>query len=136
MSERAEFAADAKLTLARVDSLTTLYDGQTPNGQGRRPVGSGDLLRAATVMLHATLEEFLRQLIRWYWPSRGSEEALDKVALLGLTPQGRPKAFLLGKLAAHRGKTVDAVLAESVDAYPADPRAATVGDPLWMFVDC
>ena len=46
-----------------------------------------------------------------------SEEVLNRVALLGTQEVLRPEKFFLGKLAQHRGKTVDQLITESVNAY-------------------
>jgi len=100
--------------LARVRNLVALYiDDLAGVGQGRRPVHSSDVLRAATVLLHATLEEYLRGLSRWKLPL-ASEDALNGIPIVG---SQRPDKSLLGRLASHRGKSVDDVIAESVDKY-------------------
>src|SRR5207253_11452992 len=78
----------------------------------RKPVMSGDLLRSAIVFLHSTLEDLLRSVEVRRTPAAG-ESVLNDIPLVGV----RGEKFALGKLAAHRGKTVDAVILESVAAY-------------------
>jgi len=103
--------------LARVRNLVSIYDTKlTTAGQGRRPVGSADVLRAAVVLLHATMEDVIRSLSMGLLPSQG-REILDKIPLTGAGSHGRTEKFLLGKLAAFRGKTVDDILAESVKGF-------------------
>lgn len=97
--------------VARVRHLVDSYGRLAGAGQGRRPVNTSDLLRAATVFLHATLEDLLRSIEMWRLPS-ASEARLDGIALVDF--DGRPAKFFLGKLAAHRGKTVDEVIAQSI----------------------
>ena len=45
------------------------------------------------------------------------ERQLNAVPLVGTGTGGRPEKFLLGKLAVHRGKSVDAIINESVSGY-------------------
>jgi hypothetical protein len=73
-----------------------------------------DILRAAVVLIHAQLEEFLRTMARTLLPE-GDEGCLNEIPLAGLG--GRKDRFLLGKLAQHRGKMVDEVLRASVSEY-------------------
>jgi hypothetical protein len=73
-----------------------------------------DILRAAVVFLHATLEDFLRYIGGGYIPS-GSEDVLDKISLVGSSD--RPEKFSLGKLAKHRDKKIDQLITESVEAH-------------------
>jgi len=101
--------------LARVKNLADIYERKlAPAAQGRKPVGSTDILRAAAVMLHATVEEFLRGVLEWRLPAQ-AEDILNDIPLVG-SKYGRAEKFLLGRLAQHRGKTVDLVISESVSA--------------------
>ena len=72
---------------------------------------SQDILRAAVVLIHAHLEEFLRTISRVLLPE-GNEACLNEIPLAGL--KGRPEKFTLGRLVQHKGKLVDDVLRESV----------------------
>lgn len=100
--------------LDRVRNLVDLYSDKLAGpGQGRRPVNSTDVLRAGTVLLHATLEEFLRGVSRWKLP-QADEEALNQIPLVGLD---RPIKFFLGKLALHRGRTIDEVISDSINLH-------------------
>ena len=65
--------------MRRVENLVTLY---TPAGQGRQPLNQTDLLRAAIVMLHASLEDFLREL-QLFTLRDASREALARYSLPG-----------------------------------------------------
>jgi len=76
-----------------------------------QPGPAEDTLRAAAVLLHAHLEEFLRSLASEFLPT-GEGRFLKDIPLAGSRP--RPEKFHLGELARHRGKTVDALLRESV----------------------
>jgi hypothetical protein len=100
--------------LDRVRNLVKVYEALAGAGKGRRPVHSTDVLRAATVLLHAALEDFLRSLDNWKLPL-AQEATLNEASLAGMT--GRPANFLLGKLVQFRGKTIDEVIAESVSDH-------------------
>jgi hypothetical protein len=72
---------------------------------------ASDILRAAVVLQHAYLEDFLRTLVATLLPL-GAESSLNGTPLVGLN---KPHVtFSLGQLARHRGKTVEEVLVESV----------------------
>jgi hypothetical protein len=103
-------------TVARVENLITLYENSAGSGSGRRPVNSSDILRAAVVMLHSSLEEVFRGIAEWKYPSAAAE-VLDKVPLVGVSEHGRPTKFLLGHLVPHREKRVAQLISESVRAY-------------------
>jgi hypothetical protein len=98
--------------IARVENLKSIYGPARP---GRRKVQETDILRAALVLLHATMEDFLRSLQGWKAPG-WTKEAVDKYPLAG-NGRKRPEKFSLGELVAHRGKTVDDLIVQSVTEY-------------------
>jgi len=103
--------------LERVRNLMKIYTKTSvAAGTGRRAVRSSDVLRAAVVLLHATLEDFMRTLSRHLLPTQ-EEAVLNKIPLSGTADHGRPEKFSLGKLAQFRGMTVDTVLAKSVEDF-------------------
>ena len=100
--------------LARVDNLVAIYETALAGaGQGRRGHAKTDVLRAAVVLLHATLEDCLRSIAYWRLPLAG-QDVLDKIPLCTAAPAIK---FSLGALTVHRGKTIDEVLGASVSAY-------------------
>lgn len=102
-----------KLNLDRVRNLVTIYDDHlSGDGKGRRSHQDTDVLRAATVMLHASLEEVLRSLAYWKLP-HAKAEILEKISLVG---EKNAKNIHLGILSKHRGKKVDDLIKESIDA--------------------
>jgi len=82
-------------------------------GKGDKETAA-EILRAVVVLNHAYLEDFLRNVALWLMPIAG-EDTLNKIPLPGVT--GRAEKFQLGKLAEHRGKKIDDVIRESVEAY-------------------
>jgi hypothetical protein len=102
-----------ELNINRVRNLVIIYDNHLScDGKGRRSHQDTDVLRAATVMLHASLEEVLRSLAYWKLP-HAKAEILEKISLVG---EKNPKNIHLGILSKHRGKTVDDLIKESIDA--------------------
>ncbi len=101
--------------LARVENLVAVYESYPlAQAKGRKSAEVLDILRAAVVLLHASLEDLLRALAYWKLPSADAK-VLDEIPLVG---QGsNPKKFMLGELAAHRGKRIEDVLTESVHAH-------------------
>ncbi len=103
------------INLGRVQALIRLAD-HYPDPPQELAIHTQDILRAAVVFLHATLEDFLRYVGETYLPA-SSEEVLNAVPLLGTHDVPRPEKFFLGKLAQHRGKTVDQLITDCVNAY-------------------
>ena len=102
-----------ELNLKRVENLASLYE---PAGrQGRRKVSETDVLRAAVVMLHAAMEDLLRSVVISAAPNMDAS-LLNEFPLVGSNKK-QPKAFQLGSLAAHRGKTINEILDDSVKEY-------------------
>jgi len=107
-----EIADRFALNIARVKNLVAIYRNQLAGpGQGRRGHLETDVLRAATVLLHASLEDVLRSLAYWKLPVANAV-VLEQIPLAG----GSALKFNLGALAAHRGKSVDEVIKASTDA--------------------
>lgn len=98
--------------LERVENLVSLYGEPTP---GRRKVHDTDLLRAALVLLHASMEDYLRSLLLWKIGDF-DEETLNKYGF----PNGAkrpPTKITLGELSAYRGKTVDDLIEDAVKSH-------------------
>lgn len=99
--------------LDRVKNLVLIYETyMAGEGSGRRAHHKTDVLRAATVLLHASLENLLRSLAYWKLPMTGAN-VLDQFPLVGNAPAMK---FSLGALVSLRGKSVDEVIKNSVDA--------------------
>lgn len=109
-----QYIARTSINLSRVESLIKLageYRSHNAN-----PVYKEDLLRAAVVLLHATLEDCLRFFGSVCLPYCG-EGVLDSIPLVGTPELQRGQKFNLGRLVQHRGKTIDHVITESVEAH-------------------
>ncbi len=108
-----EIADRFLLNIARVKNLVAIYKVQLAGtGKGRRGHQKTDVLRAATVLLHASIEDVLRSLAYWKLPT-AAVTFLDQIPFAG----GTATKITLGTLSAQRGKSVDAVIKASVDAH-------------------
>jgi hypothetical protein len=104
--------------IGRVENLVRVYESlPTVRGSGRKRVQDGDILRCAVVLLHATFEDMCSTIERRALPRCGDSDIIDQIPLVGLSRIGRPEKFLLGKLIAHRSKTVQQVIEESVGQH-------------------
>ena len=113
MAEREEIGLRFQANLERVQSFIVDYEYGASGSRGRKSVYRADTLRAAVVLLHATLEDLLRSLADWKLPTAPAT-SLERIPLAG---SGKPKEkFSLVDLAEFRGQTVDAVISQSVEA--------------------
>ena len=104
-----------KDNIGRVKNMVAIYQTHLQGrGSGRRGHLETDVLRAATVFLHASLEDLLRSLSYWKLPN-AQKDTIDKIPLVG--SKGSAAKFLLGELVFHKGKTVDDLIKESVNQY-------------------
>ena len=111
---KAQIQVQFSENLDRVKNLVLIYETHLAGeGGGRRAHQKTDVLRAATVLLHASAEDLLRSLAYWRLPNAAAN-VLDQFALVG---NGPAMKYSLGALAAHRGRSVDELIKESVDSY-------------------
>jgi len=99
--------------LERVRNLVRIYEGINAGQQGRRAACETDILRAAVVLLHACLEDFVRTLQYWRLPTAGAV-ALNEIPMKGLP---RPGKVQLGDVAQFRGQSVDDLVRSSVEEH-------------------
>lgn len=104
-----------RFNLARVHALVAIYQERAGTGSGRRDVPTTDLLRAAVVFLHATMEDVLRSMLAWRWPQTDAREQLKDIGVL-VGGELQPK-LTLADLLAHRGSSVDDVIRASIVAH-------------------
>lgn len=100
----------------RSNSLLKLYKDLTKDKKGRRPVAYVDLLRVTVVMLHSTLEDYLRNLLTWKLPE-SSKEKLTKIPLFTSDYDPRKTKFDLGELLEHKEKKISELINISVVKY-------------------
>ncbi len=114
MAEREEIEDRFRANLGRVGDLVVLYESIVSGSRGRKPTQVSDILCAAVVLLHASLEDLLRSLAEWKLP-QAPASSLERVPLAG--PGAAKDRFTLVDLAGFRGQTVDAVIAKSVEGF-------------------
>lgn len=95
---------------SRIDKLLRLYKTHLITNN---TASKGDVLRAIVVLTHSTLEDFLRNVLRWKLPA-GRPETLNKVTLMG--KMGRTKIEFRDILE-FRGSTIDEVVQKSINEY-------------------
>ena len=102
--------------ISRVQNLMAINKEATNLKKGRKSTKSSDIMRATVVLLHSTLEDFLRTLLKLNLPNSG-EDNLKSIPLGGATEFNRKTKFGLEELARHKGKTVEQVIELSVHQY-------------------
>jgi hypothetical protein len=90
-----QYNARIATNLRRAQGLIEFAENSCPKDA---PQIKDDILRAAVVFLHATLEDFLRYIGSKYIPS-GNEDVLNKINLIGSSDALHPEKFFLGRLA-------------------------------------
>ncbi len=78
------------------------------------PAVAADLLRAHIVFLHASLEDYLREILRIVLPTRA--DTLVDIPPKGSRPHDSPK-FTLSHLLTHENMTIAAFIRDSVNEY-------------------
>lgn len=101
----------------RVENLVQLYQDLGGEGRGRRPLHSTDMLRAATVLLHSSLEDFLRSMAKWQWSPTDPDVLANIPLITGTTSYRRSTKFSLPDLIEHRNKKVGTILNQSLESY-------------------
>jgi hypothetical protein len=113
---RDEIEAGYRLNLQRVRKLVQVYRDLAVRGLGRRPVEATDVLRAAVVLLHATLEDFLRNLLVGRWALTTDTSHFEDIHV-AIGPDARQAKLTLAELATLRGKTVADIVQASIEAH-------------------
>ena len=104
--------------LDRVDSLCNLYAKLKIEGENNaKDYKLTDMLRAATVLLHSSFEEYYRCVITHWLPIRGDEKTLDNIVLpVDVGKKGGVK-YSLYSLMKFKDKTIDELFATSIKEY-------------------
>jgi len=103
--------------LERVDSLCSIYTKLKNDGfSDSTGYKLTDMLRAATVLLHSSFEEYFRSILTQWLSLRGNESTLKDICLPSDVGKHSQK-YSLYSLLEYKGKTVDDIFVESVHAY-------------------
>ncbi len=109
---RVEISDRLDINLGRVGRLVQMFS-QSSGASSQPDLDQTDLLRAAVVLLHATLEDVVRSVSEWKLPRVGDAKSLEGMRLVGTEKKKEPR-FTLADLARYRGKSVDEVISDSV----------------------
>jgi hypothetical protein len=120
-----KLAEQTRTRLDRVRGLVDLYERLAGPISGRPTVYESDVLRAAVVFLHATLEDFLRSLAAIRLPD-SSSDILQKIPPAG--GDGRKTIMSLGDLHGFRGRSIDDFIRESVESHLNRSNYSNIGD--------
>jgi hypothetical protein len=104
----------SKARLDRVRGLVGLHDWLSSTPSGQPPVPEDDVLRAAVVFLHATLENFLRSLAMERLPD-STREVWNNIP--PISSEGRKLTLTLGDLHAYRARSVADFVLDSIIQY-------------------
>lgn len=126
---RAEIDERFKANLDRVRALVASYDALAGTGAGRASVTHADVLRAAVILLHATLEDLLRSIEELRMPS-AVPNAFERIRFLavGATPKDGKDKFTLVDLAGYRGQSVDDVFRAAIAGHLDHSNYNNIGD--------
>jgi RiboL-PSP-HEPN len=107
-----------RLNIKRVKNLIDIYENMSSKIQGRTDVTKSDILRSATVLLRATIEDFLRNFLLLN-SKRFETKTLNDIPLMNKDGSSNHKAerFFLGDLQKYDGKSVSDLINESIDSY-------------------
>lgn len=113
------------LNVARVRDLIAWFRKLRP--RARTP--ADDILRAAVVLLHATLEDLLRSLeeLTLQAPPRSALRPISFPPEPGKA-RGEPKFTLMDLHARFRGQSVDAVVRQAIDAHLEQQSYSHIGE--------
>ena len=115
MNERETIEARFRSDISRAIGLVALFRWHAAGvHDDNSPVHKPDLLRAAVVLLHASLEDLFRSIAEWKLPT-ASPVSLEWIPLA--SNEKDKEKFTLVDLAEFRGQSVDSVIARSVGRY-------------------
>ncbi|MBI5695602.1 MAG: hypothetical protein HZC51_07675 [Nitrospirae bacterium] len=112
--EELQYSLDRNLK--RVDNLVSVSMPKVSTGRGRKSVEDTDVLRAAVVLLHASLDDFLRSIAILRLPKSTNSDVLEKYSLLG-SKGNKEQQLNLKNLFANRTKSINDYITDSIESY-------------------
>ena len=119
-SEIKEIKSRVNANVSRVEGLVKVYTEMGKNGnygQGRRPTGFSDVLRAATVLLHASIEDLLRSIARWKLPLTRDAAALKDYPFPVSVLEKRQDKVTMGDLLKFKSKSAKQIIKQGINEY-------------------
>ena len=102
--------------MQRAQSLISIYKILSELQNKKTAIHSTDILRAAVIFMHASLEELIRSLIITTYANAPQSE-IDKIPLFSQRRSRQAEKFLLGALVEHKHLTIDHIIQKSVESY-------------------
>ena len=113
-----EFLPIFNANLERVDSLCNIYtkmkDDRFSDGKDYKLT---DMLRAAIVMLHSAFEEYYRNVIKQWLPTKGDKKALETIALPDDVGNKGTTKYTLYSLMDFKDKTINDLFLTAINEY-------------------
>lgn len=100
--------------IRRINLLLLLYNDLAA-GRGRKSTYQLEILRACVVLLHSTMEDYLRNLLKLKLPTSGVDR-MNEITLAGIEEKNRTK-FQLGELLIHGNLKVSEIIEMSIDEH-------------------
>lgn len=100
--------------IQRVDNLISVYK-VLHDSNSADPMVCKDVLRASVVLMHAALEEVIRNLYVWILPN-GSRDKLNKIPF-NRNSDRNPKPIFLGDLMEYQGLFIENIVVDSINLY-------------------
>lgn len=114
MSEIENYKLMFDQNIKRVESLCELYNQvKSSNIKEKEDNKFTDILRSAVVLLHASFEEYYRNVLKYIFPKICTQESLKNISFVGSEGNHKEKISLC-ELLQHRDKTVDKLINESI----------------------
>jgi len=107
----------AEKNFNRVQNLIEIYEQITPSRKGRKPVKSLDMLRVTIVLLHATLEDYLRSIMKIKLPEMEGKSLSGIPLYIRNDSFGTNPKFTLEELCKHKELSVEELIEKSVNQY-------------------
>lgn len=113
-SKKTEIRERLHSNLTRVRDLASIHMDVKQANVRRQDLPHTEVLRAAVVLLHATLEDFLRSLLAWQLPMTDNAQAF-KGMKFRLDDETKPLDGLsVSQMLAHKGRKVDELIQDAI----------------------
>lgn len=113
-----ELGAIFEKNMERVEGITKLYSSlKDDNHRYTKEYLLTDMLRAATVFLHSSFEEYFRSMLIQWLPIKADENTLKSIPIALHAGNKHVDKIYLNDLSKYRNMTIDEVLRQSVEEH-------------------
>lgn len=105
--------------IGRVRNLISIFYLLTTKKRRKQSTKETDLLRVAIMLLHSSMEDYLRSILKIKLPEIGTKEVLKKIPLLSSDPNQdrRNTKFDFSELIEYKEITIQKIIEQSVEKY-------------------